>query len=126
MAVKYACRPKRNVIGGNNDVLYYAIPTKSGKVDLDMLAEHLSEQSSLTKSDVYATMIGLTALVEKYLHNGYRVKLGQLGTFYLSVTSAGYESEEACTPKKVIANKICFKADDKLRKNLKKVQFERG
>lgn len=126
MAVKYLCKPKRNVIGGKDDVLYYASPKGNGKIDLDALAQELSEQSSLTKSDVHAAVIGLAELVEKYLHRGYRVKLDKLGVFYLSITSEGYEQEEACTPKKVQANKICFKADDKLRNNLKHVKFERG
>jgi hypothetical protein len=64
-------------------------------------------------------------MIEMWLHNGFSVKLDDLGVFSLSATSAGCASPEECTPHRVRAAKICFRADPQLKKNLKRVKFER-
>ena len=63
--------------------------------------------------------------MESYLHEGYSVKLDDWGVFRLSVTSEGYTMPEECTPRRVRAAKLCFRADPQIKKNLKYVKFER-
>jgi hypothetical protein len=63
--------------------------------------------------------------METWLHNGYSVKLDDLGVFSLSATSAGYASPAECTPHRVRPAKICFRADPQLKKNMKNIKFER-
>ncbi|MDR2293082.1 MAG: HU family DNA-binding protein [Prevotellaceae bacterium] len=121
--MKYRVKQKRN--GINDNELYYAVPVWSGLIGTREIAQELAGRSSLTPADIRATLIGLVEVMEKYLHSGYSIKLDDLGVFRLSLTSAGYASPDACTPHRVNAAKLCFRADPQIKKNLKKVKFER-
>jgi predicted histone-like DNA-binding protein len=121
--MKYRVKQKRN--GINNKELYYAVPVGSGMVGTREIAQRLSERSTLTSADIRATLIGLVEVMGTYLHEGYSVKLDDLGVFHLSVTSDGYASPEECMPHRVRAAKLCFRADAQIKKNLKHVRFER-
>ena len=124
MAIRYDVKTKRSGVGAKESK-NYAIPVRSGEISTRQLAEELSERCTLTETDIRATLIGLSKMIEEYLHNGYSVRLDDLGRFTLSVTSAGYDVPEDCTPKMVKAKKICFMADKRLKENLVKVTFER-
>ena len=64
-------------------------------------------------------------ILEKYLQEGYSVRLDNLGLFSISATSDGFDTPEECTPHRVKANKICFRAENDLKSNLKYIRFER-
>ncbi|MDR2937477.1 MAG: HU family DNA-binding protein [Prevotellaceae bacterium] len=121
--MRYRVKQKRNDI--NDKTMYYAQPVWSGLVGTRELAQRIAERSTLSATDVRAAIYGLVEVMEGLLHEGYSVKLDDLGVFRLSATSAGYDSPEACTPHRVHAAKLCFRADAQLKGNLKFVKFER-
>ena len=121
--MKYRVKQKRN--GINNKELYYAVPAWSGLIGTREIAQRIADRSTLSPTDVRATLIGLVDVMENYLHEGYSVKLDDLGVFRLSATSAGYETPEECTPHRVKVAKLCFRADPQIKQNLKSVKFER-
>ena len=124
MAFSYRVRTKRSGIG-EKAAKYYAVPVRSGEITTRQLAKDLTKISSLSEGDVHAALIGLSGLVERYLQEGYSVRLDNLGLFTVSATSAGFDTPEECTPSRVKAKKICFRADKELKGNLKFVSFER-
>lgn len=124
MAFHYRIKTKRSGIG-EKKAKYYAVPVRSGEITTRQLAKDLSRMSSLSEGDVHAAIIGLSGLVEKYLQEGYSVRLDNLGLFSISATSDGFDTPEECTPHRVKANKICFRAEKELKSNLKFVRFER-
>lgn len=124
MAFRYRIKTKRPALADKR-VKYYAVPIQSNKVHINDLADELSHRCSLTKGDVLSTLSGLVGLIEEHLHKGDSIQLDELGIFTLSVTSDGFETPEECTPTKVRAQKICFRADNKLKKNLQFVKFEK-
>ena len=121
--MKYRVKQKRN--GINDKELYYAVPVWSRLVGTREIAQRLSERSTLSSADIRATLIGLVEVMESYLHDGHSVKLDDLGVFRLSATSEGYASPDECTPQRVHAVKVCFRADSQIKKNLKFVKFQR-
>jgi predicted histone-like DNA-binding protein len=123
MGFKYRVKTKKSSLSGN-DHKYYAVPIRSGSVDIVQLAKKLSQRSTLSVADVRATIIGLVELIEEHLHQGYSVKLDDLGIFTISASSEGFDNAEDCTPRKVHAKKICFRADVSLKQNLKHIKFE--
>lgn len=124
MGFKYRVKTKRSGMG-DKEAKYYAVPIRSGKVNIVELAKILAKRCSLTEGDVRSAIIGLVELIEERLHDGYSVQLDDLGIFTISATSEGFESPEDCTPRKVKAKKICFRADKNLKYNLKYVKFEK-
>ena len=121
--MKYQVKQKRN--GINDKELYYAVPAWSGLIGTREIAQEISKRSTLTPADIRATLIGLVEVMETYLHDGYSVKLDDLGVFRLSATSEGCATPEECIPHRVRAAKLCFRADPQIKKNLKFVKFER-
>jgi len=124
MAFKYIVKTKRSGVG-EKQAKFYAIPVRSGEITTRKLANEISSRCTLTETDVRATLIALVDVMEDYLHQGYSIRLDDLGRFTLSATSEGFDSPEACTPKHVKAKKICFMADKRLKENLQFVDFER-
>lgn len=124
MGFKYRVKTKRSGLG-DKSIKYYAVPIRSGKINIVQLAKLLAKRSSLTEGDVRSTIIGLVELIEEHLHQGYSVQLDDLGIFTISASSEGFESADDCTPRKVKAKKICFRADKNLKYNLKYVKFEK-
>jgi predicted histone-like DNA-binding protein len=124
MAFQYEVKTKRSGLG-NKEAKFYAIPVRSGEVSTRQLAREISKRCTLSETDVRATLIALTETMQDFLHDGYSVRLDDLGRFTISATSDGYDTPEDCTPKKVRANKICFMADKELKRNLKGIEFKR-
>ena len=124
MAFHYEVKTKRSGLG-TKEAKYYAIPVRSGEVTTRQLAREISKRCTLSETDVRATLIALTETMQDFLHDGFSVKLDELGRFTISVTSEGFETPEECTAKKVRANKICFMADKELKRNLKGIEFEK-
>ncbi len=124
MAFRYRVKTKRSGIG-EKTAKYHAVPIHSGEISTRQLARDLAQRSSLSEGDVLATLVGLSGLVERYLLDGHTVRLEGLGLLSVSATSPGYETPDECTPRRVKAKKICFRASNDLKANLKYIAFER-
>lgn len=69
---------------------YFAKPVSQGTVDLDELAAHIAEHGSVyTRDVVIGVMTKMVDCINELLAQGYKVKLGELGTFYNSIRNDG-------------------------------------
>ena len=126
MSHAYVVRPKVDKSGGTEKIRYYGVPVTAGQVSTEPLAENISERSSLTKGDVWATLIELGRELQFQLDMGYTVNIHGIGTLFLSAGSEGYEKAKDCTPHRVKAKRLCIKSDPAMKKFLKKIRFERA
>lgn len=122
----YVVRPRLDKSGKVEVVRYYGIPVTSGQVTIDDLAEEISHSSSLTRGDILATVSALNEAIQKHLEDGKTVYIKGIGLFYISATGEGCQTSEECTPSKVRANRICFKADNWMKRVLKRIRFKRA
>ena len=123
MAFRYRVKTKRGGIG-DKTAKYHAVPIYSGEITSRQLARDLARRSSLSEGDVLSALVGLSGLVEQYLHEGHSVRLEGLGLLSVSASSQGFDAPEECTPRRVKAKKICFRAEKTLKENLKLIRFE--
>ncbi len=127
MSINYAVRKKIDKTGKEDKVLYYAVNCalqgKGKGVTGQQLAQTITHQSSLMKGDVLSVFSQLPDVMAHYLKQGRTVTIEGLGTFYPSVTSAGYETPEECTADKVWVNRVCFRSDASLISNIRKAKF---
>jgi predicted histone-like DNA-binding protein len=123
MGYKYRTIKRRN--GINDKEKYYAAPVSGGLISTREIARKLSEISTLSTADIRATIVGLVEVMGTYFDQGFSVKIDDLGVFSVSVTSDGYDSPEECMPHRVRVNKLCFRADTQIKKDLQKMKFER-
>lgn len=127
MTVLYVARKKTFKIKGILKSLYFIVPKalqKKGITEKE-LANELAELSSLSPGDTVSVLRLLPKQIVKHIKNGRTVTIDGLGTFYLAVSSDGAETPEECKPKNIRSHRICFRADDELKKMMRNCEFER-
>ena len=121
----YVVRKKVNKSGSEEEIRYHGIPVTSGQIGVSQMAEVISERCSLTHADVEASVIALGEVMQEFLSKGHTVYLKGIGLFSVSASSEGYSTAKECTPSKVKAKRICFKADKYMKVFMGKIKFIR-
>lgn len=120
----YVVRSKVNKNEEKVKLLYYGVPVLTGQVTQEDLATEMCERTALEEGDALSAFHTLRRLMQKHLSQGKSVRLEGIGTFYVSASSEGCETPEACTPAKVKAKRVCFTADKELRSILPEIKYE--
>lgn len=120
----YVVRPKVDKTGQEEKVLYYGVPIVSGRVTEEDLATEICQRASLTRGDVLAVLSAVSDSLQNHLSEGRTVSLKGIGVFSVSASSEGVDAPEKCTPAKVKAQRICFKADNILRGILENLKYK--
>lgn len=121
----YVVRKKIDKSSGQTITRYYGVPITRGQIDEDYLAHEICAQCSLTESDVLAAVSALSDVMQRHLKQGNTVSLKGIGLFTVSAGSEGCETEKECTPSKVKAQRICFKADRTMRSILPEIKYKK-
>lgn len=125
----YVVREKVDKSGKEELKKHYGVPITSGQITTDHLAQEICERCSLTEGDVIAAVSALSDVMQWYLGNGNTVYLKGIGLFSVSASSEGCDTPDECTPGKVKAQRVCFKADNRMRsilENIKYCRIKRG
>lgn len=123
MAVPFTAVGKTNPSQPQNPLLYYPRATQSGVVDLEELSERVSDSCSVTPSDCSAVIIGLVTEICRSLDQGNIVRLGQLGSFQVSVQGTSSPSPEEVESKNISRSSIVFRPGKKLKNMLNQLKF---
>ena len=126
MEVNYFVRERiePGVTGGGNRK-YYAAVKANDTIDIYEFAEVIEKMSALTEIEVHGVLIALTSLIPEYLADGYIVKLGDFGSFRLSITSEGVESPEKVTRHLIKKSRIIYHPGKRMKRMLKKINFRK-
>ena len=103
---------------------FHASIKRNQNVGLDHMVDELRKISSINKGDAVSTLINLIDLVPKELARGNTVTLGNLGTFWLSVSSQGFDNAEDVSPKAINKVKVHFKASNQLKDLMSNLTYE--
>ena len=114
---------KKNPGDVNAPEKFYASTISMGSVDLRKMAEKISYQSTLTPGDCYNVLSALEKNVIDELSEGKIVRLGELGTFRLSVSSEGKETEGEFTSNSIKKKRILFLPSKGLKEMLRNLNF---
>lgn len=104
---------------------WYATPIKSGTITQKNLAQQISGRSSLTSGDVNNVIQNLLELLPQELIKGNSVQLGDFGTFRLSFSSDGVDTEKDFTKDKIKGIKILFTPSNDFKKTLSDMKLEK-
>ena len=104
---------------------YYAAAVTDGSTDLKELAEMVASQSTVSPADCYAVLTALESNVIRELRQGRIVKLGELGSYRLSVASEGRDTVDEVSTTMVKRTKILFRPGKGLRNMLKTLDFKK-
>ena len=104
---------------------FHASIKRNQNVGLDHMVDELRKISSINKGDAVSILINLIDLVPKeLLARGNTVTLGNLGTFWLSVSSQGFDNAEDVSPNAINKVKVHFKASNQLKDLMSNLTYE--
>ena len=116
---------KRNIMVGNNPGERYVARLFRGQdVDLDTIAESISQSTTITYADVIATLKALEIEISKAILNGSAVKLNYLGSFIPTINAQSQLEIDTCDASSIKRFSCRFYPSTKFKHNLEKVKFQ--
>ncbi len=126
MAIKFNVHEIGSVIDPAAPKKFYLRPVSSGEKSLDDLAAEISHASSLSEADVHAVLQSLVHAIPRAISYGYIVRLGNLGSFRMSINSTGSAKKEDVSEKNISKRRLIFNAAKQMKGKLEKIAFEKN
>lgn len=109
MSVNYSVSQQSHDFTGNNVKLFYARSQSKGILNFNRLCKRISDRCTATKADVMAALEGCIYVMKEALEDGNIVKLGDFGSFQLSISSKGAENEKDFSSSNITRAKVNFR-----------------
>ena len=92
--VTYSVSPRMNPSEKGTPPKFYVHVQARGDVSLREMSERIQQTCTVHKSDVYAVLVALEDVITDALRGGEIVRLGDLGTFQIGISSKGALTDE--------------------------------
>ena len=98
-AIDYSVQMRPNGMNENDPERAYASLQYAGTVRMEQLASHIEDHGSpYTRDMIVGVTTALVDCIREHVMRGFKVEIGDLGTFKLSIKSKGAESVEKFNP----------------------------
>ena len=104
---------------------YYATVITAGSTKLKELAEMVALQTTVSPTDCHAVLMALEGNVIRELRKGKIVRLGELGSYRLSVHAEGRETPEDVNTDAVKKTRIIFRPGEGMSDMLRTLKFKK-
>lgn len=111
--------------GEDGKIRIYPRPVFSQTVGTQELADIIHSRSSLTKGDIYSTLIGLGQVLSERLRAGQRVYMDGIGYFSVSLRCKEIRTKKDMRASNVGVKAVEFRADKHLRSDLLSAKVKR-
>lgn len=125
MSVNYSVSQQSHDFSGNGVKLFYARSQSKGVFNFNRLCKRISDRCTATKADVMAALEGCIYVMKEALEDGNIVKLGDFGSFQLSVSSKGAESEKDFTSSNITSVKVNFRPGTEITELYHNLEFNK-
>lgn len=122
--MKYKLVEKANPLK-RTEKKWYANAVNQGVVGQKEIALNIADKSSLTTGDIANVIENLLQEMPKELIQGKSVKLGDFGSFRLSLSSEGADTQEKFNASMIKNAKVIFTPGTQLKEAIAKVKYER-
>ncbi len=102
---------------------FYAIGQSDGEISLRELVNEIAEISTVSTIDSLAVLESLLKVMPKHLKNGRIIRLGEFGSFRVTISSEGAETEDEFSKKLIKNAKLKFNPGKEISKELKTVDY---
>ena len=92
--VTYSVSPRINPRDKEAAPKFYGHVQASGDINLREMSERIQQTCTVHKSDVYAVLVALEDVITDALKGGEIVRLGDLGSLQIGISSKGAVTEE--------------------------------
>ena len=125
MKIKYVLSQKRNPQDPEGPKKWYATVKSTQEVTLKQLGKEITQRCTVNYADTLAVLESLTQMLAEHLGNNEIVKLGDFGTFYITIGSEGAETEEKFHRSMVRDPKVRFRSGSDLKNMIRLLDFEK-
>jgi len=125
MTVKFTTTAKKNPRDPSAPPKYYAVVKSNGRVDLRQVARRIADISTISSADTLGVLEALLMVIPQLLAEGQIVRLGDLGSFRLTVKSEGMDSPEEVTVHTIDGLSVRFTPGKLFKQALANVEFEK-
>lgn len=121
--VKYSVIPRINPRDRETEPKYYAQVKMSGDVSLREMCERIQQSCTVTKADVHAVLVAMEDVIVDALKGGEIIRLGDLGTLRVSLSSKGALTEKEYTSSLITKSRIIFRPGSILSEALANLSY---
>ena len=123
--VTYSVSPRINPREKDEAPKYYAHVQASGDINIREMAERIQQTCTVHKSDVFAVLVALEDVITDALRGGEIVRLGDLGTLQIVISSKGALTEEDYEESMIKKARINFRPGVALSGILTNLSFQK-
>ena len=123
--VKYSVIPRINPRDRESEPKFYAQARMSGEVSLREMCDRIQQSCTVTKADVHAVLVAMEDVFVDALKGGEIIRLGDLGTFRVSLSSKGSLTEKEYTSSLITKSRIIFRPGSVLSDALTNLSFSK-
>lgn len=121
--VKYSVIPRINPRDRETEPKFYAQVKLSGDVSLREMCERIQQSCTVTKADVHAVLVAMEDVIVDALKGGEIIRLGDLGTLRVSLSSKGALTEKEYTSSLITKSRIIFRPGSILSEALATISY---
>ena len=121
--VTYSVSPRINPRDKEAAPKFYGHVQASGDISLREMSERIQQTCTVHKSDVFAVLVALEDVITDALKGGEIVRLGDLGTLQIGISSKGAVTEEDFSDALIHKARINFRPGSALMGALTNLTF---
>ena len=126
MAVKYKVIKKINPLKKDDPKKSYATIANDAEITLKQISKRIAAMSTVNSGDILAVLDLLLQILVEELSNGKTLRFGDFGSFALSLSSEGKDTDDEVTAAVIKAAKILFRPGSDLKKMLATLDYEKA
>ncbi|AZZ59222.1 HU family DNA-binding protein [Riemerella anatipestifer] len=126
MPIKYKVIQKGQPgVAGGGEKKYYASANVVSEKTLAGLTKDIEKISTVSGADIRAVLYALVDVMQSSLADGQIIRLGELGSMRVSISSEGKAKEEEVTSAAIKNAKVVFTPGSDLKKMLATLSYEK-
>ena len=123
--VTYSVSPRINPRDKDASPKFYGHVQANGDINLREMSERIQATCTVHKSDVFAVLVALEDVITEALKNGEIVRLGDLGTLQIGISSKGALTEDDYNTSLIKRAKINFRPGRVLADSLTSLSYSK-
>ena len=124
-AVTYSVVARKNPKDPEFAPKFYAQAQARGEADIKTLSDRIELMCTVTRADVMAVLVALESTITDCLSNGEIVRLGDLGSLQMSLSSDGSFNKKEFNTSLIKKSRILFRPGETLQAMQKTLRYER-
>jgi len=112
-------------VAGGGQKKYYAMVVSDGEFTLENMTTEIEKRCTVNGADIRAVLYSMVDVAAQNLEEGTIVRLGELGSLRMSLSSEGREKEEDVNATAIRGNSIIFSPGPKLKDSLLGMKYQK-